>query len=148
MKSSPSRCSDARASTFRDVFPAQIALLHRAIQDVAARDESLDDNPLVAHAGAELARLFGAAPGRYGIGLGRTLAAGAWTERDELAAAYLDATSHAYDGQGEGREARAEFAATVAAADAFVHAQDLPGQDVLRARGRLRRRRALARREP
>ncbi|MGD0722333.1 MAG: cobaltochelatase subunit CobN [Roseiarcus sp.] len=116
---------------FRDVFPAQIALLHRAIQDVAARDESLDDNPLVAHAGAELARLFGAAPGRYGIGLGRTLADGGWADRGELAAAYLDATSHAYDGEGEGREARAEFAATVASADAFVHAQDIPGQDVL-----------------
>ena len=49
----------------------------------------------------------------------------------ELAEAYLAATSHAYDGEGEAREAAAAFRARVAGADAFVHAQDLPGQDAL-----------------
>jgi len=116
---------------FRDVFPAQIALLHRAIQDVAALGESLEDNPLAAHAGAPLARIFGAAPGRYGVGLARVLATGDWADRHELAAAYLAAASHAYDGDGEGREEREAFRARVAAADAFVHVQDLAGQDVL-----------------
>ena len=116
---------------FRDVFPAQIALLHRAIQDVAALDESLDDNPLTAHAGPDVPRIFGAAPGRYGVGIARLLAAGEWTDRRELAAAYLAAASHAYDGEGEGREQREAFGACVAAADAFVHVQDLAGQDVL-----------------
>ena len=116
---------------FRDVFPAQIALLHRAIQDVAALDESLDDNPLTAHAGPDVPRIFGAAPGRYGVGTARLLAAGEWTDRRELAAAYLAAASHAYDGEGEGREQREAFGACVAAADAFVHVQDLAGQDVL-----------------
>jgi cobaltochelatase CobN len=116
---------------FRDVFPAQIALLNQAIQDVAALDESVADNPLRAHAGAPLQRIFGAAPGRYGVGLARRLADGGWTDRDELGAAYLDATSHAYDGAGEGEEAPAAFRARVAQADAFVHAQDNAGQDVL-----------------
>jgi cobaltochelatase CobN len=116
---------------FRDVFPAQIALLHRAIQDVAALDESLDDNPLTAHGGAEVPRIFGAAPGRYGVGISRVLATGEWTDRRELADAYLAAASHAYGGAGEGREQREAFGACVAAADAFVHAQDLAGQDVL-----------------
>ena len=41
------------------------------------------------------------------------------------------ATSHAYDGEGEAREAAAEFRTRVAGAEAFVHAQDLPGQDAL-----------------
>jgi cobaltochelatase CobN len=116
---------------FRDVFPTQIALLHQAIQDVASRDESRDDNPLARHAGAPLLRIFGAAQGRYGVGLAAMLAGGDWAGREDLAAAYLEATSHAYDGVGEGREARAAFAKNVAAADAFVHAQDMPGQDVL-----------------
>ena len=31
---------------FRDVFPAQIALLHQAIQEVAALEENAPDNPL------------------------------------------------------------------------------------------------------
>jgi cobaltochelatase CobN len=117
---------------FRDVFPAQIALLHQAIQDVAALEESAADNPLSAHAGgAPVLRIFGAAPGRYGVGLARVLAGGEWTDRDALGAAYLDATSHAYDGVGEGGEAREAFRARVAGADAFVHAQDMAGQDVL-----------------
>jgi cobaltochelatase CobN len=116
---------------FRDVFPAQIALLHQAIQDVAALDESVLDNPLAAHSGAPLLRIFGAAPGRYGVGLARVLAAGDWVGRGQLGETYLGASSHAYDGDGEGREAREGFRASVAGADAFVHVQDMPGQDVL-----------------
>ena len=33
---------------FRDLFPAQIALLDAAVQAVAAREEADDDNPLAA----------------------------------------------------------------------------------------------------
>jgi len=49
----------------------------------------------------------------------------------KLARAYLEATSHAYDGAGEGRAGGAAFADAVARADAFVHVQDMAGQDVL-----------------
>ena len=75
--------------------------------------------------------MFGAAPGAYGVGLGRRIAEGGCAGRAELAEAYFAATSHAYDGEGEGREAAAAFRARVAGADVFVHAQDLPGQDAL-----------------
>ena len=84
---------------FRDVFPSQIALYSAAVRAVAALEESEDDNPLVAFAGASLARVFGAAPGAYGVGLGRRIADGGWGERAELADAYLAATSHAYDSE-------------------------------------------------
>jgi cobaltochelatase CobN len=116
---------------FRDVFPSQIALFSAAVRAVAGLDESEDDNPLVGFAGAALARVFGAAPGAYGVGLGRRIAEGRWAERGELAEAYFVATSHAYDGEGDGSEAATEFRARVAGAEAFVHAQDLPGQDAL-----------------
>jgi cobaltochelatase CobN len=112
---------------FRDVFPTQIALLDAAFQAAAALEESAEDNPL---AGEAAARIFGAAPGRYGVGLSGILASGDWGERDELGRAYLEATSHAYDGAGEGR-ADAAFGGKVARADALVHMQDLAGQDVL-----------------
>ncbi len=115
---------------FRDVFPSQIALFSSAVRAVAEREESIDDNPLAGLEGAALARVFGAAPGAYGIGLGRRIAGGDW-ERGDLAQQYLAATSHAYDGEGEGREAAAAFRARVAGAEAFVHSQDLPGQDAL-----------------
>jgi cobaltochelatase CobN len=114
---------------FRDVFPSQIALFAAAVRAVAALEESSEDNPLAGLEGP--ARIFGAAPGAYGVGLGARIARGDWTERSELAEAYLSATSHAYDGEGDAREAAAEFRTRVAGAEAFVHVQDLPGQDAL-----------------
>ncbi|HSV00020.1 MAG TPA: cobaltochelatase subunit CobN, partial [Roseiarcus sp.] len=115
---------------FRDVFPSQIALFATAARAVAALEESADDNPLAGQ-GASLARIFGAPPGSYGVGLGARIARANWTDRSELAEAYLAATSHAYDGEGEAHEAAAEFRKRVAGAEVFVHAQDLPGQDAL-----------------
>ena len=114
---------------FRDVFASQIALMHQAVRAVAGLDEPPDENPLAGQT-APL-RIFGAAPGRYGIGLTRTLAESAWMQRGELGAAYLKATSHSYGAEGEGAAATSAFAQRVATADAFVHAQDMAGQDVL-----------------
>jgi cobaltochelatase CobN len=116
---------------FRDVFPSQIGLFAAAVRAVGALEESAEDNPLAGLQAQSLARIFGAAPGAYGVGLGARIARGEWAERSELAEAYLAATSHAYDGDGEAREAAAEFRTKVAGAEAFVHAQDLPGQDAL-----------------
>jgi cobaltochelatase CobN len=116
---------------FRDVFPSQIALFSAAVRAVASLEESADDNPLAGVQDAGSARVFGAAPGAYGIGLGPRIARGDWADRSDLAEAYFAATSHAYDGEGEAREAAAAFRSQVAAAEAFVHTQDLPGQDAL-----------------
>ena len=116
---------------FRDVFPSQIALFAAAVRAVAALEESAEDNPLAGLECESLSRIFGAAPGAYGVGLGARIARGEWADRSELAKTYLAATSHAYDGEGESREAAAEFRTRVAGAEAFVHAQDLPGQDAL-----------------
>ena len=116
---------------FRDVFPSQIALFAAAVRAVAALEESVEDNPLAGLQGASVARIFGAAPGAYGVGLGARIAQGEWTTRSELAEAYFAATSYAYDSESDAREAGSEFRTRVAAAEAFVHAQDLPGQDAL-----------------
>jgi cobaltochelatase CobN len=116
---------------FRDVFPGQIALFAAAVQAVAALEESAAENPLAGLKDESLARVFGAAPGAYGVGLGRRIAEGGWAGRAELAEAYYAATSHAYDYEGREREAATAFRARVAGAEAFVHTQDLPGQDAL-----------------
>src|SRR5262245_24100564 len=53
---------------FRDLFPGQIALIDAAVQTVAAREESEDENPLVTARRGDpraLARIFGTAPGAY-----------------------------------------------------------------------------------
>ncbi len=115
---------------FRDLFPAQLALLDAATRLVAARDETAEENPLAGEAGA--LRVFGAAPGTYGNGVEEALATGAWTGRDALGEAYLAASVHAYGGaEGSAREEPGAFAARVAAADAFVLTGDDPARDLL-----------------
>jgi cobaltochelatase CobN len=119
---------------FRDVFPAQISLFDAAARAVAALEESPEDNPLAASVAAAEdtgLRVFGAAPGQYGVGISRLLNSGDWEERATLGAAYLDATSHGYGGDAEGVPAAPDFRDRVAVADAFVHVQDLADQDVL-----------------
>jgi cobaltochelatase CobN len=123
---------------FRDLFPAQIALIDAAVQAVAARDEDDDDNPLAAArravngkgGGVRLDRIFGSAPGAYGAGiedmLGHDVDAGA------IGAAYLGAASHVYRGaEGEAGAAPGAFAARVAGADMLIHVSDDPARDFL-----------------
>jgi cobaltochelatase CobN len=119
---------------FRDLFPAQIALLDAAVQAVAARDETADDNPLAqarrSIGAARLDRIFGTAPGAYGSGIEDLL--GRETDTAALGAAYLAAASHAYSGAGgEGSDAGGAFAQRVAAADLLVHPSDDPARDLL-----------------
>jgi cobaltochelatase CobN len=118
---------------FRDVFPSQIALFDSAVRAVAEQDEAPEDNPLAASVkdGDAGQRIFGAAPGQYGVGVSRLLNSGDWQARKALGDAYLDATSHAYGADAEGVPAAPAFRSRVADADAFVHVQDLADQDVL-----------------
>jgi cobaltochelatase CobN len=117
---------------FRDVFPQQIEAFDAAVRAVAALDESSDENPLAGQ--AEPRRIFGAAPGAYGVDLSAQLAASDWRDRAELAEKYLAASNHAYGAKGDPLVSAPEnFASRVRGADAFVHVQDLPGQDVLNA---------------
>jgi cobaltochelatase CobN len=115
---------------FRDVFPQQIEAFDSAVRAVAALDEPAEENPLVGEASPR--RIFGAAPGAYGVGLSQKFAQAQWADRAELAQDYLAANSHGFGAGGEG-EASPDFAARIGAADAFVHVQDLEGRDVLNA---------------
>ncbi len=121
---------------FRDLFPAQIALLDAAVQLVAARDEDDTENPLAAArratngSGEGLVRIFGNAPGAYGAGVEDLL--GRDANEDDLGAAYLAATSHSYGGaEGEGAASASAFADRIAVADLLVHGSDDPSRDIL-----------------
>jgi cobaltochelatase CobN len=120
---------------FRDLFPAQIALIDAAVRSVAAREEPDEENPLAQarrsmRSGAPLARIFGTAPGAYGAGIEDLL--GRNHEKEELSAAYLAAASHVYGGaDGSGSAAPDEFAARVRSADLLVHPGDDPARDLL-----------------
>jgi cobaltochelatase CobN len=118
---------------FRDLFPAQIALIDAAAKLVAARDEDDEENPLVAAArkngGGSLARIFGTAPGAYGAGVEELLGQSEWAA---IGAAYLAATSHAYSGaEGEAASLPGAFASRLATADLLLHGSDDPSRDLL-----------------
>jgi len=120
---------------FRDMFPTQIALLDAAARAVAAREETMDENPLAGvtrTTGKAPARIFGSTPGTYGAGVEDLLASGDWQDRTEIGRAYLDATSHVFGGaEGMAAEARGAFAERLAEADLLVHTGDDPGRDIL-----------------
>ncbi len=122
---------------FRDLFPAQIALIDAAVRAVAAREEAPDENPLAAacrvssaHAGTSIARIFGTAPGAYGAGVEDLL--GRDIDREQLGSAYLAAVTHAYGGvEGDAALAPGAFEARVATADLLVHCAEDPARDLL-----------------
>jgi cobaltochelatase CobN len=119
---------------FRDLFPAQIALIDAAVRLVSERAEDDEENPLAAAArnngGGKLARIFGTAPGAYGAGVEDLLGQNA--DSAVIGAAYLAATSHFYGGaEGEGAPLPGAFAAQVATADLLLHGSDDPSRDLL-----------------
>lgn len=122
---------------FRDLFPAQVALLDAATRAVAAREETDSENPLAAarracigHEPSGLARIFGNAPGAYGAGVEHLL--GSEVDREAIGMAYLAATSHVYgSAESEVEALPGAFAARVAGADLLIHSNDDPGRDLL-----------------
>lgn len=123
------------SGTFRDTFPGQIALIDQAARAVAALDEPDDWNEPAAarRRGGHGARIFGAAPGRYGAAMADRALDGDWTERQELGAAYLAASDHAYGGPEGMATADPGFIDRIKASDAFIHVSDTAGRDILEA---------------
>ncbi|MBR3193874.1 cobaltochelatase subunit CobN [Bosea sp. (in: a-proteobacteria)] len=123
------------SGAFRDTFPAQIALLDGAGRAVAALDEPEEWNEPAAarRRGDKGARIFGAAPGRYGAAMADRALDGDWQARAELGETYLAATSHAYGGPDGAAAPDGSFADRVAEAQAFVHVSDTAGRDIIEA---------------
>ncbi|WP_299742785.1 cobaltochelatase subunit CobN [uncultured Tateyamaria sp.] len=113
---------------FRDVFPTLSALFAQAVRALSQRDEAPDWNP---YAGTMPdARVYGPAPGSFGLGMGGDIET--FTEDARVAAgqAWLAASAYALDGPTATKDEDG-IRARVAAADSFVHLQDLPETDVL-----------------
>jgi cobaltochelatase CobN len=111
------------------MFPGLIALFDDAVRAVAALDEDAEFNPL--KQAEDLSRIFGAAQGTYGLGVGDRIVRNEWSTRDDLARAFLSAGGHALNRDGESAPAQDAFGALVASADAHVHVQDMAEVDVL-----------------
>ena len=134
---------------FRDAFPDQIALFDRATRAVAALDEDEADNPLAARARGESARLietgvseaeakrqssfrvFGSKPGAYGAGLQALMDEGGWTDRGDLAEAFVVWGGYAYGAGEEGQAAHELFEQRLSTVEAVVQNQDNREHDLL-----------------
>ncbi|MGY3439998.1 cobaltochelatase subunit CobN [Marinovum sp. KMM 9879] len=112
---------------FRDVFPTLSSLFAQAVRALAARDEAADWNPYV---GRDEARVYGPAPGHFGLGMAAALADFSDDGRARAGEAWLAASSWALDGDSAMHDSDG-LRARVAAADSFVHLQDLPETDLL-----------------
>jgi cobaltochelatase CobN len=118
---------------FRDAFPQLIALFDSAAKAVQALDESEDQNPAAARArnGEAAARVYGSKPGAYGAGLQAMIDERLWTDRKDLADAYLEWGGYAYGAGAEGTRDRAGFEARLGQVEAIVQNQDNREHDVL-----------------
>ncbi len=112
---------------FRDVFSELAGHFDTLAQAIASLEESAETNPLRGNAGA---RVYGPAPGAYGVRLPSHESAGLDESRRNAARAWLAASSWSYRGAAgvhdpEGIRAR------VSDAEAYAHVQDLPESDLL-----------------
>jgi cobaltochelatase CobN len=112
---------------FRDVFPSLSSLFSQAVRALADRDEAQDWNPFAGDTPAP--RVYGPAPGSYGLGMGALTDYGE-EGRARAGEAWLNASSWALD-QAEPHQDSQGIRDRVSAADSFVHAQDLPETDIL-----------------
>ncbi|WP_171102261.1 cobaltochelatase subunit CobN [Ruegeria sp. HKCCD7255] len=113
---------------FRDVFPTLSALFGQAIKALAARDEAPDWNPYAGHAPS--ARVYGPAPGSYGVNMTQLSETYTDEARVQAGEAWLEASSFALEGDHIAQD-KDGIAQRVAQADSFVHLQDLTETDLL-----------------
>ncbi|MEM8749615.1 MAG: cobaltochelatase subunit CobN [Pseudomonadota bacterium] len=134
---------------FRDAFPAQIDLFNRAVAAISELDEETDDNPIAGNVSKETEalllsgasevaarrraqyRVFGSKPGAYGAGLQALIDEKGWSEKSDLAEAYLAWGSYAYGQDGEGVAEKEQFSNRLKSVQAVVHNQDNREHDLL-----------------
>ena len=112
---------------FRDVFSNLAQMFEAATTALGAREDEGDENPYLLKA----ARVFAPRPGHYGAGMAHALDTFTQQSRAAAGEAWLSASSWAFASDGEMRPDRNGIEARLAAADAFVHMQDLPETDLL-----------------
>ncbi len=134
---------------FRDSFPNIINLLNKITQTVADLPETESINPLSASVQIEQQllqkqgldretaqqkasyRVFGSKPGAYGAGMQGLIEAQNWQSDEDLARAYLNWSSYAYDGSGQGYAAPESFQRRLKQLQIVLHNQDNREHDLL-----------------
>ncbi|MGL5938943.1 MAG: cobaltochelatase subunit CobN [Waterburya sp.] len=134
---------------FRDGFPNIINLLNKITQTVANLSEDDEINPLAAQVKTEQKllqtqgldpetaqkrstyRVFGSKPGAYGAGMQGLIEAQNWQSDEDLARAYLNWSSYAYDETGQGHAVPESFQQRLKQLQIVLHNQDNREHDLL-----------------
>jgi cobaltochelatase CobN len=134
---------------FRDSFPNILSLLNNITQAIAKLPESAAINPLSERVETETQfwqqqglttdaarqrasyRLFGSKPGAYGAGLQGLIESQNWQTDEDLARAYLNWSSYAYDSNGKGHAAPESFQQRLQQLQIVLHNQDNREHDLL-----------------
>ncbi|MGK7946389.1 MAG: cobaltochelatase subunit CobN [Microcystaceae cyanobacterium] len=134
---------------FRDSFPNLIQLMQNCINAVAHQEEDPEINPLAAQVQTEQGlwqdqgltkeqaqqratyRIFGSKPGAYGAGLQGLIEAQNWQTEADLARAYLNWSSYAYDQKGESHSVPQVFEQRLKNLQIVVQNQDNREHDIL-----------------
>jgi cobaltochelatase CobN len=118
------------SGVFRDLFPHLIDLIDDAVRLVAGLDEPEDMN-FVKRRRHIPYRIFGPAPGEYGVYLNRLIESSAWNEETDLARAYIFRMSHAYGRGIYGVEARAYFETLLKEVEVVTKVRDSHLHDIV-----------------
>jgi cobaltochelatase CobN len=134
---------------FRDSFPNLLHLLNKVTQAVANLQEEPEINPLSAQVKIENQfwqqqglepevaqqrasyRIFGSKPGAYGAGLQGLIEAQNWQDDNDLARAYLNWSSYAYDANSKANSVPEVFAQRLKQLQIVLHNQDNREHDLL-----------------
>jgi cobaltochelatase CobN len=124
------------SGVLRDAYPDVIAMMDRAVQMTAVREEPVDQNFVRKNTHKIIAaitspeyrseqevfrratiRIFGNKPGAYGSGIDLTLKASAWESEVELAKVFTQFSGYAYGDGLNGIDFRKEFVENIRAAE-------------------------------
>ena len=115
---------------FRDVFPTLSTLFQQAVEALRERDERPEQNPYITLENDDTARIFGPAPGNYGLGMGDAPDRLDEAGRNAAAQAWIAASEYAINGD-EITPNKKALLARIKQADSFVHLQDMAETDLL-----------------
>ena len=115
---------------FRDVFPTLSTLFQQAVEALRERDERPEQNPYITLEDDDTARIFGPAPGNYGLGMGDAPDRLDEAGRNAAAQAWIAASEYAINGD-EITPNKKALLARIKQADSFVHLQDMAETDLL-----------------
>jgi cobaltochelatase CobN len=134
---------------FRDSFPNLLDLLNKITQAIAELPEPKAINPLASNVTQETQywqnqgltpeqaqtranyRIFGSKPGAYGAGLQGLIEAQNWQTEADLARAYINWSSYAYDAQGKGHSTPEAFQQRLQNLQIVLQNQDNREHDLL-----------------